>query len=155
MCKFGGLGMWLFLYLAVWPLFALCYLSSVLTLMSWVKILLPALCMWGFKVPFSQAISSSYVIFLLLLQENCFCYVDLWSESVCYVVGLQNDRKTWDVVLDIQGPRIIFLEHFCDKNAIMVVVDFGKFHFSNQPDVPAAPAAAKTQESDDEGEEWS
>jgi len=89
----------------------------------------------------------------LLLQENCFCYVDPWSESICYVVGSQNDRKTWDVVLDIQGPRIIFLEHFCDKNAIMVVVDFGKFHFSNRPDVPAAPAAAQTQESDDEGEE--
>jgi hypothetical protein len=109
--------------------------------------------MWEFKVPFSQAISIGYIIFLLLLQENCFFCVDPWSESICNVVGWQNDRKTWDVVLDIQGPRIIFLEHFCDKNAIMVVVDFGKFHFSNRPDIPAAPAAAQTQESDDEGEE--
>lgn len=144
--------MYLFLHLAVTFICPLLLIISTDTIMSRVKILLPALCMWGFKVPFSQAISVSYVTFLLLLQENCFCYVDPWSESICYVVGLQNDRKTWDVVLDIQGPRIIFLEHFCDKNAIMVVVDFGKFHFNNQPDVPATPAAAQTQESDDEGE---
>jgi hypothetical protein len=103
--------------------------------------------MWGFKVPFSQAISSGYIIFLLLLQENCFCCVDPWSESICNVVGWQNDLKTWDVVLDIQGPQIIFLGYFYDKNVIM---DFGKFHFSNQPDIPAA---AQTQESDDEGDE--
>jgi hypothetical protein len=48
----------------------------------------------------------------------------------------------------------MFVEHFCDKNAIMVVVDFGKFHFSNQPDKePVAPTVGQTQASDDEGEE--
>ncbi|XP_069683777.1 intermembrane lipid transfer protein Vps13D isoform X2 [Periplaneta americana] len=67
--------------------------------------------------------------------------------------GKLNDRKTWDVELDIWGPRIMFVEHFCDKNAIMVVVDFGKFHFSNQPDTgSAAPTTTQTRESDDEEE---
>jgi len=40
--------------------------------MSQVKILLPALYMWGFKVPFSQAMSISYVIFLLLFARGLF-----------------------------------------------------------------------------------
>lgn len=56
-------------------------------------------------------------------------------------------------MLDIWGPRILFVEHFCDKNAVMVVVDFGKLHFSNQLDTDrAAPAASQTRDSDDEGE---
>lgn len=83
MCTFGGLGMYLFLHPAVTFICPSFPVISTDTLMSRVKILLPALCMWGFKVPFSQAMSISYVIFLLLLQENCFCYVDPWSESIC------------------------------------------------------------------------
>lgn len=70
-----------------------------------------------------------------------------------FVVCCQNNRKMWDVVLDIWGPRIMFAEHFCDKNAVMVVVDFGKFHFSNQRGTEASAAAApQTRDSDDEGE---
>ncbi|KAJ9601169.1 hypothetical protein L9F63_000689, partial [Diploptera punctata] len=65
--------------------------------------------------------------------------------------GKLNDRKTWDVDLDIWGPRIMFVENFCDKNAIMVVVDFGKFHFSNQPDPSIIqPAKHEPRDSDDE-----
>jgi hypothetical protein len=45
----------------------------------------------------------------------------------------------------------MFVEHFCDKNAIMVVVDFGKLHFSNHLDTEPAAPAAQTRDSDDEG----
>ena len=47
----------------------------------------------------------------------------------------------------------MFVEHFCDKNALMVVVDFGKFHFSNQADsLTTQPAKHEARDSDDEGE---
>jgi hypothetical protein len=89
----------------------------------------------------------------LLSPKKYAQYVKSLSNS--FVFCFQNDRKSWDVVLDVWGPRIMFVEHFCDKNAIMVVVDFGKLHFSNQQDTePAAPATSQTRESDDEGEKF-
>lgn len=33
--------------------------------------------------------------------------------------------------MDISAPQIILVEHFCDKNAIIVVIDLGRLHFSN------------------------
>ncbi|XP_047110726.1 vacuolar protein sorting-associated protein 13D [Schistocerca piceifrons] len=63
------------------------------------------------------------------------------------------DRKVWDIELNISAPQIIFLEHFCDKNALMIVVDFGKFHFSNRADLPRASInASQNKESDEEDE---
>ncbi|XP_042225636.1 vacuolar protein sorting-associated protein 13D-like isoform X3 [Homarus americanus] len=40
-------------------------------------------------------------------------------------------RKRWDIKLDISAPQIIIPEHFRDKNAILVVLDFGKLIFSS------------------------
>nr|XP_045619802.1 vacuolar protein sorting-associated protein 13D-like isoform X1 [Procambarus clarkii]XP_045619809.1 vacuolar protein sorting-associated protein 13D-like isoform X1 [Procambarus clarkii] len=40
-------------------------------------------------------------------------------------------RKRWDVKLDISAPQIIIPEHFRDKNATLVVLDFGKLIFSS------------------------
>ncbi|KAK3881484.1 hypothetical protein Pcinc_014068 [Petrolisthes cinctipes] len=40
-------------------------------------------------------------------------------------------RKRWDILLDISAPQIIIPEHFQDKNATLVVLDFGKLMFSS------------------------
>ncbi|KAK7067843.1 Vacuolar protein sorting-associated protein 13D, partial [Halocaridina rubra] len=40
-------------------------------------------------------------------------------------------RKRWDVQLDISAPQIIIPEHFRDRNATLVVLDFGKLIFSS------------------------
>lgn len=45
------------------------------------------------------------------------------------------------------------MEHFCDKNAVIVVVDFGHLHFSNCNNVNQKQLIKK--ESDDEGIECS
>ncbi|XP_047493790.1 vacuolar protein sorting-associated protein 13D-like isoform X6 [Penaeus chinensis] len=43
-------------------------------------------------------------------------------------------RKRWDIKLDISAPQIIMPEHFKDRNAMLVVLDFGKLIFcSAQP----------------------
>lgn len=61
----------------------------------------------------------------------------------------QTNRKTWDVDLDISAPQVILVEHFCDKNALIVVVDLGRFHFSNSVQ-QNAPTLNK-RDSDEEG----
>ncbi|XP_063884386.1 intermembrane lipid transfer protein VPS13D-like isoform X2 [Scylla paramamosain] len=44
------------------------------------------------------------------------------------------NRKRWDIKLDISAPQIIIPEHFQDKNAVLVVLDFGRLVFcSAQP----------------------
>ncbi|GLH07616.1 Vacuolar protein sorting-associated protein 13D [Gryllus bimaculatus] len=64
---------------------------------------------------------------------------------------LQMDRKIWDIKLDISAPQIMLLENFCDKNALIVVVDFGKFYFSNQSEMPGVQKGVSQQaDSDDE-----
>ncbi|XP_064107510.1 intermembrane lipid transfer protein VPS13D-like isoform X2 [Macrobrachium nipponense] len=40
-------------------------------------------------------------------------------------------RKRWDIKLDISAPQIIIPEHFRDRNATLVVLDFGKLIFSS------------------------
>jgi len=45
----------------------------------------------------------------------------------------QSNRKTWELELDISAPQIIFVEHFCDKNAVIAVVDFGRLYLSTCP----------------------
>lgn len=47
---------------------------------------------------------------------------------------MQMMRKRWDIKLDISAPQIIMPEHFRDRNATLVVLDFGKLIFcSAQP----------------------
>lgn len=71
-------------------------------------------------------------------------------------VVFQIDRKVWDVELDISAPQIIFVEHFCDKNALIVVVDFGKFHFSNRQEVQQRDTVPNIiKDSDEEGKNMS
>jgi hypothetical protein len=37
------------------------------------------------------------------------------------------------VVLDLSAPKLLIPENFEDKNAAIIVVDFGKFLLTNQP----------------------
>jgi len=55
----------------------------------------------------------------------------------------------WDIDLDISAPQVIFVDHFCDKNAVIVVVDLGRLHFSNC--VPTNVNVTTRKDSDEEG----
>ena len=46
--------------------------------------------------------------------------------------GQSFNRKTWDIVCDLSAPQLIVPEHFVDKEALILVVDFGKFHLTNR-----------------------
>lgn len=67
---------------------------------------------------------------------------------------LQSNRKTWELELNISAPQIILVEHFCDKNAVIAVVDFGRFHLStreNRVETQAPPPLiTTTRDSEDE-----
>ena len=45
--------------------------------------------------------------------------------------GQALDRKTWDLVCDLSAPQIIIPEHFVNKEALIMVIDFGKLHLTN------------------------
>jgi hypothetical protein len=45
----------------------------------------------------------------------------------------------WDVVLDLSAPKLLIPENFEDKNAPIIVVDFGKFLLTNQAGHAAQP----------------
>jgi vacuolar protein sorting-associated protein 13D len=69
------------------------------------------------------------------------------------------DRKTWDVVCDLSAPQIIIPEHFVDKEALIMVVDFGKLHVTNGHLVDESKknnssSSAQMQDEDDEDEEF-
>ena len=55
--------------------------------------------------------------------------------------GQSFNRKTWDIVCDLSAPQLIVPEHFVDKEALILVIDFGKFHLTNRPEVEEAAAA--------------
>jgi hypothetical protein len=38
----------------------------------------------------------------------------------------------WDVVLDLSAPKLLIPDNFEDKQAPIIVVDFGKFLLTNQ-----------------------
>lgn len=75
------------------------------------------------------------------------------ANNFCF--SFQSNRKTWELELNISAPQIILVEHFCDKNAVIAVVDFGRFHLSTQDshrvEVQAPPPLiTTTRDSDDE-----
>ena len=43
-------------------------------------------------------------------------------------------RVVWDVVFELSAPQILVPEHFADRQARILVIDFGKLHFSNKSD---------------------
>ena len=48
--------------------------------------------------------------------------------------GQSFERKKWDIVVELSAPQIIIPEHFVDKEALIMVVDFGKFNVTNGED---------------------
>ncbi|XP_034247458.1 vacuolar protein sorting-associated protein 13D isoform X2 [Thrips palmi] len=75
-----------------------------------------------------------------------------WEELL---EGHLSNRKTWELELNISAPQIILVEHFCDKNAVIAVVDFGRFHLSTQDShrietQAPPPLITTTRDSDDE-----
>ncbi|KAL1131083.1 hypothetical protein AAG570_012320 [Ranatra chinensis] len=74
-----------------------------------------------------------------------------WENLLC---GHLNNRKTWDVELDISAPQIFLVEHFTDKNAVLCVVDFGKLHLTNlQKESLAVPLKKVDSKDGDEEDE--
>ena len=45
--------------------------------------------------------------------------------------GSSLDRKIWDVMLDLSAPKLLVPDHFEDREAPLIVVDFGKLLLSN------------------------
>ena len=41
------------------------------------------------------------------------------------------DNKIWDIAFELSAPQILIPEHFIDKDAMIMVVDFGKLHLRN------------------------
>lgn len=65
--------------------------------------------------------------------------------------GPQNERRSWQIEMDISAPQILFVEELCDRDASVLVVDFGRLRLANA-DLPDEEGAAKPQSAeDDEG----
>ena len=53
----------------------------------------------------------------------------------------RNWRKRWDLVLDLSAPQLIIPEHFVDKEATLLILDFGTLHVDNG----VSPLPTKTE----------
>lgn len=90
--------------------------------------------------------------YFLLVKFDYTQIVDSWT---FFFPLFQSNRKTWELELNISAPQIILVEHFCDKNAVIAVVDFGRFHLSTQDNnrvetQAPPPLITTTRDSDDE-----
>ena len=56
--------------------------------------------------------------------------------------GQSFERKKWDIVFELSAPQIIIPVHFVDKEALIMVVDFGKFNVTNGEEEAGAGGAA-------------
>ena len=56
-----------------------------------------------------------------------------FTRNINYILkGNTLDRKVWDVMLDLSAPKLLIPDHFEDKNASLIVIDFGKLVLSNK-----------------------
>ena len=53
--------------------------------------------------------------------------------------------QVWDVVLDLSAPKLLIPDNFEDRQAPIIVVDFGKFLLTNQKGQKTDDAAAATE----------
>lgn len=42
------------------------------------------------------------------------------------------ERKTWDISVELSAPQILIPEHFFNKEALIMVLDLGKFNLTNK-----------------------
>ena len=55
------------------------------------------------------------------------------SRNINHILkGNTLNRKIWDVVLDLSAPKLLVPDHFEDRNASLIVVDFGKLVLTNR-----------------------
>lgn len=59
-------------------------------------------------------------------------------------------RVVWDVVCELSAPQILVPEHFIDRQALIMVIDFGKLHFSNKGDLASASKQISDAVDDDD-----
>ncbi len=60
-------------------------------------------------------------------------------KNLNYLWGGGNDplsakKIVWDVSVQLSAPQVLVPEHFVDKEALIMVVDLGKFHLTNVDD---------------------
>ncbi|CAK1552703.1 unnamed protein product [Leptosia nina] len=52
-------------------------------------------------------------------------------EKLLHAKRTPNDRRSWSVELDISAPQLLFVEDLCDRDASVLVVDFGRLRLAN------------------------
>jgi hypothetical protein len=68
----------------------------------------------------------------LFSMSLIFLRIQILYDNLCGLINVSSD-EVWDVVLDLSAPKLLIPENFEDKNAAIIVVDFGKFLLTNQP----------------------
>ncbi|RVE44131.1 hypothetical protein evm_011210 [Chilo suppressalis] len=58
------------------------------------------------------------------------------------------ERRSWQVELDISAPQILFVENLCDRDAAVLVVDFGRLRLSDANTHPASTAEPQSDAPD-------
>lgn len=91
----------------------------------------------------------------VLVGQKVFIYINkyVFILFLLFTNSLQDNRKKWSFEIDISAPRIICVEDFQEKNASVVLVDFGRFQlFKNErsADLHVMDMGNKENESDDE-----
>ena len=64
------------------------------------------------------------------------------------------EKKTWDIVVDLSAPQLLIPEHFTRKEALIMVIDLGKFFLTNAVDKEGTEKDQKQVDDDDEDEEF-
>lgn len=73
--------------------------------------------------------------------------------------GHNSVRRNWDILCELSAPQIIIPEHFVNKDALLMVIDLGKFHFSNTKETQSemntknAEDPTKVNEDDDDADD--
>ncbi|XP_050345761.1 intermembrane lipid transfer protein Vps13D [Nymphalis io] len=63
------------------------------------------------------------------------------------------ERRSWQVELDISAPQILFVEDLCDRDASVLVVDFGRLKLANASLPEDTSTSTLKQQSLDDDEE--
>ena len=63
-------------------------------------------------------------------------------------------RAVWDVVFDLCAPQILVPEHFIDRQALIMLIDFGKLHFTNKTGADFGGKIETDEEEDDDDDEF-
>ena len=67
--------------------------------------------------------------------------------------GSSLDRKIWDVMLDLSAPKLLVPDHFEDREAPLIVIDFGKLLLSNNSALSESKGARPSEAAEDEDDD--